>query len=242
MKKYTNFLLLFFLISCGNQEQELQSYKTKLAELEATHLTLENKVKEQEIKIKTLKDVTAKWDKDALEITNKDLKAQTKKLNQTVAENAMNKQVDPENFRKSFVFSLPNEFLQAFESVSDKYKISSAMNPFYTTGYFDTDDKLDYAVFIENKQNNKQGVAVIKGSDYSKFYILGAGNTLNDGSDDLNGLLALTTLNTNLVESRGENPAPQIKSLNVISLSFTNFSSAVAYLDEGEFKLYAQAD
>ncbi|MBD0403646.1 hypothetical protein [Flammeovirga sp. EKP202] len=242
MKTYTNFILLLFLFSCGNHEQELQSYKKEVAELNATHLALESQVKEQEIQINTLKGVTEKWDVGAMRNTYDSLNRVYRSYKKEINKLSNKEEVDPEGFKTLLEFNLPGKLFKSFQSLSDTYRISPAVNPFYVRGHFNEDEMEDYALFIENIENKKLGLAIFMGGDFEKHYVLGAGNKDNFGQDNMYGTLAVSVVNKGDVWIREGEPEPVIKSPQVIYVSFSNLSSAVAYLEDGEFKFYGQAD
>ncbi|WP_044202578.1 hypothetical protein [Flammeovirga sp. OC4] len=244
MKTYTNFILLLLIFSCENHEQELQSYQQKIAELGTTHSALENKVKEQAIKISTLEGVTSSWDSTALQKANTALKSQAKQLQSEIALNASKGMMEPRMFNL-FVdcCMLPENLTDSFKLLlSDTYRISPAVNPFYVKGQFNEDSVEDYAIFIEHNENEKQGLAIFIGGDTEKYYILGAGNEDNFGQDNMYGTIALSVINRENVLMKEGEVAPVIKSPQVIYVSFSNFTSAIAYLEEGTFKFYGQAD
>ncbi|KXX69709.1 hypothetical protein [Flammeovirga sp. SJP92] len=242
MKTYTNFILLLFLFSCENHKQEIEFYQQKIAELDSINLILENKVKEGDIQINTLKGVTDKWDQEALRETNELLLGQFRTLKMDFNRLSKKGKTDPKIFYPFLEFNLPAKLYKSFQLLSDTYRISLAVNPFYVKGHFNEDEVEDYAIFIENIENNKQGLAVFMGGDFEKYYVFGAGYELNKDGFDLNGTLALSVTNTANVWIKEDEPEPVIKSPQVIYIGFTNFSSSVAYLEDEKLKLYWQAD
>ena len=58
--------------------------------------------------------------------------------------------------------------------LSQSLKLSYALNPFYQSGDFDGDGKLDVALLVKNKSSGKTGIAIIH-SGLKPIVLLGAG-------------------------------------------------------------------
>lgn len=83
--------------------------------------------------------------------------------------------------------SLPDgcrEILQS-SSVVSKYQISDQLNPFYLEADFNGDQKIDAAVMLQEKSNQKSGIMIIHGGAKT-FQVLGAGKEFGNAGDDFN--------------------------------------------------------
>lgn len=63
------------------------------------------------------------------------------------------------------------------------YKISYFINPFYLEADFNGDNKQDIAIAIEQTKTKKKGIIIFHNLT-DKFFILGAGTSLDDHDDD----------------------------------------------------------
>lgn len=82
---------------------------------------------------------------------------------------------------------LPTWSIQKFNDlkISDNYKISDYINPFYLEADFNGDNKLDIAITVIEKQTNKKGIVIIHNLT-DKYFILGSGVKIGNGGDDFN--------------------------------------------------------
>src|SRR2546423_4658947 len=67
------------------------------------------------------------------------------------------------------------------------YELSFRVNPFYLRGDFIGDGKADIAVLVKQHSTGKFGIAIINGAT-DKVTVVGAGNAIGNGGDDLEGM------------------------------------------------------
>jgi hypothetical protein len=68
-------------------------------------------------------------------------------------------------------------------SLAKDYDVSFHMNPFYLSGDFNGDGKIDVAVLVKQRSTGKLGIAIVHGAT-DKITILGAGTAISNGGDD----------------------------------------------------------
>jgi hypothetical protein len=67
--------------------------------------------------------------------------------------------------------------------ISDRYKISDYMNPFYLEADFNGDNKLDIVITVIEKNSKKKGFIIIH-QNTNDYFIIGAGTKFGNGGDD----------------------------------------------------------
>jgi hypothetical protein len=68
-------------------------------------------------------------------------------------------------------------------SLGKNYDLPFRMNPFYLSGDFNGDGKIDVAVLVKQRSTGKLGIAIVHGAT-GKVTILGAGVSIGNGGDD----------------------------------------------------------
>jgi hypothetical protein len=68
-------------------------------------------------------------------------------------------------------------------SLAKNYEVAHHPDPFYLSGDFNGDGKIDVAVLVKQRSTEKLGIAIIHGVT-SKVTILGAGTAIGNGGDD----------------------------------------------------------
>jgi hypothetical protein len=68
-------------------------------------------------------------------------------------------------------------------SLAKDYDVSFHMNPFYLSGDFNGDGKIDVAVPVKQRSTGKLGIAIVHGAT-DKITILGAGTAIGNGGDN----------------------------------------------------------
>ena len=124
-----------------------------------------------------------------------------------------------------------------------KYKIGEKYSPW--GGYlinreqwisdFDGDKKLDVAVWVKNKQSNKQGIIIFNSSSEAPI-VIGAGNKTIFG-DDLSGFNLWTVLSKQKLTSPLESVAVTPNG-DAIFLNSPEDMSAVLYWDGNEYRWF----
>ena len=71
----------------------------------------------------------------------------------------------------------------ANRALAKDYDLSFQMNPFYRSGDFNGDGKIDVAVLVKQRSTGKLGIAIVYGAK-DKVTILGAGTAIGNGGDD----------------------------------------------------------
>jgi hypothetical protein len=153
--------------------------------------------------------------------------------------NALSKELSFQE--KESLPSLANDFFIKVSSLNMKYEFTSHVNPFFIQGDFDGDGKLDVALMIVEKNSQKIGIAVIHSSSH-KVFILGAGNSLNNGGDNFNWLDAWNTYPKVLVE-RGveEEELPKLIG-DAIYVKKIESASGLIYWKDNKYNWYQQGD
>jgi hypothetical protein len=67
--------------------------------------------------------------------------------------------------------------------LAKQYDVSFRMNPFYLSGDFNGDGKIDIAVLVKQRTTGKLGIAIVHGAT-DKVTMLGAGVAIGNGGDD----------------------------------------------------------
>ena len=78
-----------------------------------------------------------------------------------------------------------------------RYVPYTQINPFFLTGDFNGDGKLDIAIWVQETQSRKLGIVIIHGTT-GRVFTLWAGNAFGERGDDIRGLDQWT------IASRGE--------------------------------------
>jgi|WetSurMetagenome_2_1015567.scaffolds.fasta_scaffold567537_1 hypothetical protein len=139
-------------------------------------------------------------------------------------------------------WSIPSFVRDIFVSkhLNAKYQISFHLNPFYQSGDFDGDGKIDVAILVKEKSSGKTGIAIYNSSQ-KNFIILGAGNIFKGGKD-LDWMDAWQPYPKGII-SRGvaEGPPPKLIG-DAILAEKTEAASGLIYWSGKNYKWYQQGD
>src|SRR5262245_53559868 len=83
--------------------------------------------------------------------------------------------------------NLPDWVMRAAQSaqLSKRYDVSSHLNPFFQSGDFNGDGKLDVAVLVRSKTTRQTGIVIFL-YGIAKPVVLGAGNAFQNGGPNFN--------------------------------------------------------
>jgi len=125
------------------------------------------------------------------------------------------------------------------DRLTETYRISAGINPFYLRGDFDGDRKPDYAVLVEERTSRKKGIAVCL-SGIHPVLVLWAGKKFRR-SDDAT-FDAWTLFDKGPVEQGAtEEPPPRLVG-DAIHAFWEERASWLIYWDGKKFRWYQQAD
>jgi hypothetical protein len=126
--------------------------------------------------------------------------------------------------------------------LSQSLKISYALNPFYQSGDFDGDGKLDVALLVKNKSSGKTGIAIIH-SGPKPIVLLGAGTSWNnDPKYDFDWMDAWQIYPKSPVgQGAGEGKPPTLRGDAILAIK-TESASGLIYWDGTKYKWYQQGD
>jgi len=115
--------------------------------------------------------------------------------------------------------------------LSKKFVISYALNPFYQSGDFDGDGKLDVALLLKNKASGRVGVVIIP-SGIRPVVILGGGTQwMNDPRYDFNWMDAWQIYPKGPVgRGVGEGNPPVLKGDAILAIKTESASGVVDHL------------
>jgi hypothetical protein len=141
-------------------------------------------------------------------------------------------------------WSIPEFVHEKFDAsgLSKKFVISYALNPFYQSGDFDGDGKLDVALLVKNKVSGKVGVVIIP-SGARPAVILGAGTQwMNDPRYDFNWMDAWQIYPKGPVEEGvGEGNPPILKGDAILAIKMES-ASGLIYWTGAAYRWYQQGD
>ena len=122
-----------------------------------------------------------------------------------------------------------------------RYDPSLHLNPFFQSGDFNGDQKLDAAVLVRNKATGQTGIVIFLYGD-SKPVILGAGNAFRNGGADFSWMDNWSVYPKQEVrKSRWENKPPNPKG-DALWVAKSESASAFIYWDGKQFVWYQQSD
>lgn len=79
--------------------------------------------------------------------------------------------------------SLPAWGQEAFKKFKDKYTIENYIDPPFLQADLSGDKKIDLAILIERKTDQKKGILILLGQR-DKIFIIGSGNNFGNAGDD----------------------------------------------------------
>ncbi len=121
------------------------------------------------------------------------------------------------------------------------YDLSLHLNPFFQSGDFNGDQKLDIAVLVRNKLTGQTGIVIFLFGE-TKPIILGAGSAFRNGGADFNWMDNWSVYPKQEVrKSRWENKSPTPKG-DSLWVAKSESASAFIYWDGKQFVWYQQSD
>jgi hypothetical protein len=113
-------------------------------------------------------------------------------------------------------------------SLVKNYDVSFHMDPFYLSGDFNGDGKIDVAVPVKQRSTGKLGIAIVQGAT-DKITILGAGIAIGNGGDDFEWMDSWEIYPKNRVgRGTGETSVPHLRG-DALLVSKSEAASALIY-------------
>ncbi len=118
------------------------------------------------------------------------------------------KRSDPASLQAAITPSPPNDIPESIkraiakEPLARDYEVSFRVKPFYLSGDFNGDGKIDVAVLVKQRSTGKLGIAIVHGKT-DKVIILGARTTIGNGGDDFDWMDSWEVYSRNRGDHRG---------------------------------------
>ena len=139
--------------------------------------------------------------------------------------------------------NLPAWVMGAAESarLPRRYDLSSHLNPFFQSGDFNGDRKLDIAVLVRNKSTRQTGIIIFFSSG-PKPVVLGAGSAFRNAGADFDWMDNWSVYPKQEVhKSRWENKPPAPKG-DALWVAKSESASAFIFWEGKQFVWYQQSD
>jgi hypothetical protein len=139
--------------------------------------------------------------------------------------------------------NLPEWVMRAAESAQlpKRYDVSPHLNPFFQSGDFNGDGRLDAAVLVRNKTTRQTGI-IIFFSGGARSVVLGAGSTFRNGGADFIWMDNWSVYPKQEVhKSRWESKPPAPKG-DALWVAKSESASAFIFWDGKQFVWYQQSD
>ena len=140
--------------------------------------------------------------------------------------------------------SLPPGVVAALSSNAERlspYVLSAHVNPYYLHGDFDGDGFSDTAILLKERATGKVGILIVGGSR-SGIAVLGAGQPLGNGGDDLRFMDAWYVYPRAQVHRGADGGSPPILRGDALMLVKTESASALVYWTGNKYAWYQQGD
>lgn len=141
------------------------------------------------------------------------------------------------------LWNTPGWIAKRFEKsdLSNKYKLSSKINPFYLRGDYNGDGEQDIAILIEEIKTKKIGIGVFH-SNSNYIYIIGAGKKVGNGGDNFKWMDMWSVYKKQPIEQGvGEGKPPTINS-EALYVGKSEAASAIIYWNGDDYVWYQQGD
>jgi hypothetical protein len=141
------------------------------------------------------------------------------------------------------VHKIPNPVERAIRtgSLPKDYDVSFHMDPFYLTGDFNGDGKVDVAVLVKQRATGKLGIAIVHSST-NKVTILGAGSPIGNGGDDFAWMdIWQVYSKARGAHGAGETGVPRLRG-DALLLSKSEAASALIYWNGKRYVWFQQGD
>ena len=139
--------------------------------------------------------------------------------------------------------NLPAWVMRAAQSAQlpKRYEISQHLNPFFQSGDFNGDRKLDVAVLVRNKTTRQTGIVIFLYGG-AKPIVLGAGSAFRNGGADFSWMDNWSVYpKQDVHKSRWENKPPAPKG-DALWVAKSESASAFIFWNGKQFVWYQQSD
>ena len=126
-------------------------------------------------------------------------------------------------------------------SLGKNYDLSFQMNPFYLSGDFNGDGKIDVAVLVKQRSTGKLGIAIVHGKS-DKITMLGAGTAIGNGGDDFDWMDSWQVYSKDRVaRGAGGTSVPHLRG-DALLVSKSEAASALIYWNGKRYVWHQQGD
>ena len=139
--------------------------------------------------------------------------------------------------------SLPSdlgEYLRA-STGHESYALASWLNPYYLQADFNGDGRADIAVLVREKATDRGGILIVHFGG-NQHFVVGAGNSFDNGRDDLSWMDAWHTYARGVVARGADEREPPSLLGDAILVIKTEASSGLVYWTGTEYAWYQQGD
>ena len=132
--------------------------------------------------------------------------------------------------------------------LESNYDICERMNPIYLEADFNGDNKLDIAIWIEEKSTHKQGILILHGTTGNQF-ILGAGRSYDGRRDNLSSIDVWKLYREHEASELTVDEKKDISGSRIVKINFTGIevikseaSSGIIFWDGKAYKWIQTSD
>jgi hypothetical protein len=151
---------------------------------------------------------------------------------------------DPSDLDFVVASSLPHELYEYLQASTghEPYVLASWLNPYYVQADFNGDNLPDIAVLVREKATDKGGILIVH-VGANEHFVVGAGNSFDNGRDDFSWMDAWHTYARGVVlQGAAEHVEPPSLLGDAILVMKTEASSGLVYWTGTEYAWYQQGD
>ena len=139
--------------------------------------------------------------------------------------------------------SLPSALGEYLRSSTghESYALASWLNPYYLQADFNGDGQADIAVLVREKATDRGGILIVH-SGGNRHFVVGAGNSFDNGRDDFSWMDAWHTYARGVVVRGADERDPPSLLGDAILVIRTEASSGLIYWTGSEYAWYQQGD
>jgi hypothetical protein len=140
-------------------------------------------------------------------------------------------------------FNLPDWVLRVAQSAKfpAEYDLSHHLNPYFQSGDFDADGKLDVAVLVRQKSTGRSGIAIFLYGK-TKPVVLGAGRSFGNGGTDFSWMDNWSVYSKAAVRKSPWEDKPPAPRGDALWVGKSESASAFIFWDGRKYVWYQQSD